>query len=731
MKGAERHLYSVHNPTGTNLSFLLPLFTNPAGDNHLHIQNLDFNDTVARFQILSGDLPAEQRPEQVVARLGHPAIHAFQVSPAESLIGTREEIKPRLVSLLDEHDLIKSPLLRFHLTDFCRLTNKISDAAKEAYSYLKSISKFSADQWRDRTLLSAITRLSLMQTLRYSNPISSLDAPWDSVHLSLAESTPRLFIPATIQPILTGSRWKSRLRLDLAPYARAFDVSFYDIELIVRSPTGEAVARQYIGDRAASRSALDNGENDFRAADWLVLALGKRSTSAAKGLRHYPKVAIMPPISDHDDFQNTLKLISEGNTSRDIPQTVLIIFDTPFETPQTAQILLSQLPKNARVIGVGLYKIGERRPNQSELFFDSMSRLVIIPDGEAQNSNNSRQLPLRNTVRELFRFLEDLPHATPEPGISVFSASYDRRGIRAANSTIRSAMAAAANDLLPPSLFKQARIEIASVGKPDPESMYEDTLNSCLSTLSHLPAKFEWQKRRFISGAPIGVTTGILFDGEFSLQPTEQFNYQDAAQTIFRSLGYRVESSDDYRFIVIGSSDSLTVAMGREHKVSEEQTYVRLVSTRKEQIDAIQEETSHIAIPLTLNDLHFFSGVTSLKTAAQVLGILAHERKQWPSVLRSAIEEALWDSFRKSERRFRLIDALEDQYTSPEITEVEVEIENIVRVGSRAVRISGKTNIGFSYDADGDSEFLENTILAIFSAEIRPTGIRIEDVRMM
>jgi len=70
MTASECQVYGLHNPTETSPAFLLLLFTAQRGDNHLYVQALDFDGTVARFDPLESEPPHQIAQEYKTSRLG-------------------------------------------------------------------------------------------------------------------------------------------------------------------------------------------------------------------------------------------------------------------------------------------------------------------------------------------------------------------------------------------------------------------------------------------------------------------------------------------------------------------------------------------------------------------------------------------------------------------------------------------------------------------------------------
>ena len=138
--------------------FVLPVFVNRHGGNHLYVQEIASEDRIAHFEPINiGQHDVHQHDAGVERRAGEPALWAFQFSEAQCLIAERNALRPALEAVRDE----VSPLLRLQMASLYD-EEALPEHVATAHRSIAAIAPRSADLWRDLIILLPRIRRALL-----------------------------------------------------------------------------------------------------------------------------------------------------------------------------------------------------------------------------------------------------------------------------------------------------------------------------------------------------------------------------------------------------------------------------------------------------------------------------------------------------------------------------------------------------------------------------------------
>lgn len=146
-----RRLLSVG---GESASFLLPTFSLFPGSNHELVQEIDRNDNIVALEPIQIPLKLECIVErQLEVSVGGPAIWAFRDQHEHVHIGNATELRTVGRRLLSQDLLRQCPMAAAEMVTFCAAETEFPHVLSAAFAHLKSISKVSAEAWRDTVIL--------------------------------------------------------------------------------------------------------------------------------------------------------------------------------------------------------------------------------------------------------------------------------------------------------------------------------------------------------------------------------------------------------------------------------------------------------------------------------------------------------------------------------------------------------------------------------------------------
>ncbi len=161
-----RRLLSVG---GEKASFLLPTFCLYPGSNHELVQQIDRNDNIVALEFIQ--LPPKFDhivSQKIEVSIGGPAVWAFRDQHGQLHVGNAAEVRSAGRSLL-AHDLHeKCPMAAAEMLTFCTAETEYPHVLSAAFAHLESISKLSAETWRDTVILLPLVKQDLEDNIERS-----------------------------------------------------------------------------------------------------------------------------------------------------------------------------------------------------------------------------------------------------------------------------------------------------------------------------------------------------------------------------------------------------------------------------------------------------------------------------------------------------------------------------------------------------------------------------------
>lgn len=159
-------LCEMIRPSSSRVGFLLPLFREFAGSNHLVTQQVDVLDNVVGFQPTflgeGGEIPPHNQYE---VEVGNPALWCFGLPDGSTLVGPAEHIQAEGLEILGSGVLEKHPMAAADLAAFCRAEVEFPETILAAFHAASKLSRKTAEIWRDAVVLLPHIRDDLSQSL--------------------------------------------------------------------------------------------------------------------------------------------------------------------------------------------------------------------------------------------------------------------------------------------------------------------------------------------------------------------------------------------------------------------------------------------------------------------------------------------------------------------------------------------------------------------------------------
>ncbi|MGM5031157.1 hypothetical protein [Tardiphaga sp. 803_E3_N1_3] len=140
---------------------------------------------------------------------GEPGIFAVRCLNRSLLVGTQSDLTPALARLINCGSFDSVPLLRFRLSAFCGMSDRIADDAKSAWTWLRrSASQWSADNWKvESTIRPEIMKNVAMRLRAAGEGVEVIDTISRAVDVQIAgEETAVLIRMPASEP------WAARCR---------------------------------------------------------------------------------------------------------------------------------------------------------------------------------------------------------------------------------------------------------------------------------------------------------------------------------------------------------------------------------------------------------------------------------------------------------------------------------------------------------------------------------------
>jgi len=733
-----RALYAIHNPTSTEPAFVLPVFTWPGGDNDLHVQLLGPDAEVAGFQRLGEPLSVQHIDKNLTIAVGQPAIHAFQWSKEQVLIGNRDALAPDLLGLIHSPELLSLPLLRLQVLQFCELRDLIPQAATSAYTHVSAVSDYSAKFWRDQLLLTPITRRTLLKVcadLVGSDLAMSFD--WSLASIRTTPQQLVLKIDTVLVDILNRrAGWQIEVLRELQPYILSFRLPnrlSIDTTSDLEQPTPPLRKRQ-------SPPPID--EKRPSTAPFVVCAFGRRAQSAAREINRLTGSRIINsdgnPLLGAKLLRDTLKEGAVAATSN----RVIIIFDATTGDTAAAQECGDLLQPEIEALGVVIYPVQEGIPNISEnelLSSSGIKGVVIVPYSAVPTGDGGGVSSIGMIAGSLLRLIDRLSDEGTPPslaGISVFSRGWTRFGVRDTEQALARAVASGANPWVPISRAQTNQIVVASVGRPDQDNL-QRSFRQIVSPSDENRSIIEilWHRRAFRPNAPTPTTISVLASQITPLSTRPPGQLLQAAELVLRSFGNRLERSTAYS--QVGYLHAFDSRGGSVYIADEEATlpfltwddqpFIRLANDRNAQRARLKDDSWKRHLPLTLNDLYFIRPEYDVRWTANYLARYAHPKQRLGEAMNDIVDQAIRLELTSSPERYELYSKLSELSANTQLSHTQSEIASVVRLPGRRLRIEGTLQVGVDLEYGGrdDRTHISDTYDGTFSAEAGPEGLEI------
>lgn len=723
-------LHATHNPTQTAPSFLLPIFSRPPYGNALYAQRVSLNaETILGFDVVSEALSSTRWHEDLVVRVNHPVIHAFEMPSHDVIVGTRSELKPKLTTLAVDRTLLDLPSLRLDVVEFCELDHLISEAAQEVYRFLHTVSSFSAVYWRDHTFLAERARQNLQ---RYISGHEIKFDDWSQLGgmtLAIKNDRPVLTCSAklhnTLKPDIDWDAWvesvKQGLRFHIGAFAKPSQLQFV------------------VGSDVSPSREVPVSPITVRTSDrWLVAAFGQTAAFAAKEIqrRGIPAASIDTSRSLSAEAASIISATqrTRGQAGARAP-ILLVVISSVEESASAVGSFLDAVPSDVRPYAIVLHRTQDGVPSDktdSALFrSDRFEGMIVIPDndfpiGEA-STKTSRGTLLVSLIGALGRLLQD--HNVLPKGRSIYSIAWTRFGLRGYQGALARGIAAAANPWISIGHASRALVSLSSVGRPDSDFAIDVArqLNAILfeedAAATHekdsLAVESKWIQRRFLPGGNIPATVELFLTGITDEPRSPEGGLAETAKIILAAAGYEVKGDrNGDLFISTNGEEPLLIAAGYMTRSTRPAVYVQLMPDKRSQKGALaQYDAWKSALPLMVGDLYFLTNVRDPKWTATLLAHLAQPKRLWRDAFKEFVQQSLQRELHRN-ANFRDL-WLQDLPESANVM-TTVAIEGAERLAGRQAKIDGIMTAKFNVFAASSGERSERSKSAKFEVKLGP-----------
>lgn len=155
----EAYLAGTFSAIPNTCGFELPIFRSRRSDMQL-IQLIDEQDNVSELIHREFANLTPVYDSKIPTRVGHPAIFSFRDLDGSLHAGTRTELIASLAPMIETGVFDSLPLLRFRLSSFCRLKQRVRIDAATALAWIKERSSgWAANSWKlESTIIPEIRR---------------------------------------------------------------------------------------------------------------------------------------------------------------------------------------------------------------------------------------------------------------------------------------------------------------------------------------------------------------------------------------------------------------------------------------------------------------------------------------------------------------------------------------------------------------------------------------------
>lgn len=630
------------------------------------------------------------------------------------------------------------------MVDFCDQAQLLPESIRDAYLFMGQVSSSkSANYWRDISLLTGAARHAILLILENTIDPALLLKEWlPEVNFSLDDEGSTLRLSSQVSKALVRQPgWLDKIKSHLKGYLSAFSASPEQLRIQVSrdvSPAGAASARAIVPVRPNYFALEGIGKKSRRAVRTLSNA-GGVSLYGSEFIQQLSAVA----VSELDEFLSP-------NPPGVLPRA-LLVFDANRECFEEALALASSLYKKAIVHGVVFHQPDDGEPSLggiSNWLSERMPSLTILTAGGVPIVESDKPYPPSRMLRAFVEMLSRLYEPTGRKrlfesydlsGLSVFGWGVSRQGARGIPSAFERAIGNAANPWAQLGDATMIEAIVSSVGQPasnlhsELRARYENIVQPLNESFRF---QLDWEKRRFIYGAPIPATVMVLIK---SIQPNKEStagNIARAAQIALRSMGYETNEQEGLLpsrgFVVSDPDGKDSIVCNVLNKSGLDYIDVGaqffLADSTETRMKIFAENTTPASI-LTFSDLSYLQNRDGLTWSARFLSLRATKKKRWPSVFHGVVETGIRERLFTSPERYAAHHKLQELSKYTRIDDVQVEIEKVEILQGKTLRFFGKLHLGvaLTYGDKADLTETSDSYDGTFTFDASPHGSELLD----
>lgn len=711
------------NATGIWPTFVHPVFSSVGAGNGLFLQVIGID---GRMRDVIDYQPAPDSPfhalneEHIVEEGGH-ALHAFAFSEQDSLIGTRDEIAPRLALLIDDPRLRARPLLRLDAVEFAQRWDRLADAASQALHLLGQVSPRNAERWRDGVFLTRQLRLAVARVLGWTkDPLSYYDQ-LNSVFLTQSGGRPMVEIGTGLRADLDQSgAWQAKVRASVSRFLDVFKMHADELafQFVASAPAEPPVTR-------TSWSA-----HTLEKASWLICPFGRRAQRAMRGreLSARSDLLVIDPEEPH-----VFERLAEALAGRRIDMAFVCDMD---DRSQAAAVAANQTAAEHFTVTLGLI-LGAQTSRRSSVYWPAwlghFNRRHIIVDGHAELFGPRSRYPLARLVRAWLDHIHapEAPNKEPWEANSwaAFSLGSQPGGVADARRALRQAVASLANLHFSARSARSADAHFASVGRLELHA--RDELKKSLSSMLDINTiDIGWRQVR-MQQQPVSVQTSLLVHGvEFDEQGPDLKAISEATEIVLRAAGFEIEGRDyhdDAITLRIGGATPFEVIAAPSYSEDIDpgspDSIVSVGSSKAR--NGFADFFDEGQPVLRFDQLAFLQGSDNPVGLARYMASTLASPAELIERYHVQIEADILDAVLTQPERYDLYQPLQDLSQNTRIEGVDISIDRVTRQPGYFLRFEGSLQLAVELNyGDGDVD-MSDDYPGTFLYEIGPDGGRL------
>lgn len=326
----------------SRVGFLFPIFRKHEGSNDELVQKIAGDDRVFAFEeCIIGTKGSIYNVPAFSLELNDPSLWAFRDEAGKVHVGTTTEIRRIGVHLLEQGRLEGHPIAAAELAAFCLAEQDFQQIILQSFQVLTSISKFSADLWRDVILLLPMIK----RDIHYMN-YTATDLSWMDNILAFSKGpVTHIYVPQGLQDRI-GS-----VLPNFQALAKVFDIDRFEIHSLKPTDTRKSVEKPnwiVVGVGGIARYLFRKSvilsrqvENPFQK---VVIASG-RSVSEDGTLSAVSIAVSQSDAKDVDAVAKTIRSSALPNSVKHLVNVRPIGFGTPASNKLSPADLRSRFPE--------------------------------------------------------------------------------------------------------------------------------------------------------------------------------------------------------------------------------------------------------------------------------------------------------------------------------------------------------------------------------------------------